>query len=146
LAVELTIRSLNNEVEMKYLEAFHNKMIRGDRKPMRTHIVICPFCENGHPVPLDFDAIHRCSCGACYKVCGNQSLENGVGDIAEELWSAEELDFIRSIPVDFCNVVIEKDFDRLLALKQNSEHDVVERFCKYDLDNQLNLIWVKRLF
>lgn len=132
---------------MDYLEAFPGRMIRGgERRLMRTHIVICPFCENGHPVPLDFDAIHRCGCGACYKVCGNESLENGVGDIAEELWSAEELDFIRSIPVDFCNVVIEKDFDRLLALKQNADPDVVERFCKYDIDNRLNLIWVKRLF
>lgn len=130
---------------MKYVDAFHGKLMRGERRLMRTHIVICPFCENGHPVPLDFDAIHRCSCGACYKVCGRQALEDGVGDIAEELWSAEELDFIRSIPVDFCNVVIEKDFDRLLALQQNSESEIGERFCKYDMDNQLNLVWVKRI-
>ena len=131
---------------MKYLQAFQAKMIRGERRLMRTHIIVCPFCENGHPVPYDFDSIHRCNCGACYKVCGNQLLENGVSDIAEELWSAEELDFVRSIPVDFCNVVIEKDFDRLLDLKQNSDFDVVERFCKYDIDNHLSLVWVKRLF
>ena len=131
---------------MKYLDAFHNIAMRKERRLMRTHIVVCPFCDNGHPVPSDFDAIHRCSCGACYKVCGKQSLEDGVGDIAEQLWSAEELDFIRSIPVDFCNVVIEKDFDRLLDLKQSSAGEVVERFCKYDTDNQLNLVWVKRIF
>jgi hypothetical protein len=134
------------EVKMKYWQAFQAKMIRGERRLMRTHIIVCPFCENGHPVPYDFDSIHRCNCGACYKICGNQLLENGVSDIAEELWSAEELDFVRSIPVDFCNVVIEKDFDRLLALKQNSDLDVVERFCKYDVDNHLSLVWVKRLF
>jgi hypothetical protein len=133
-------------MKIKYLQAFQAKMIRGERRLMRTHIIVCPFCENGHPVPYDFDSIHRCNCGACYKICGNQLLENGVSDIAEELWSAEELDFVRSIPVDFCNVVIEKDFDRLLALKQNSDLDVVERFCKYDVDNHLSLVWVKRLF
>ena len=130
---------------MKYFNAFPD-MKRKERRLMRTHIVVCPFCENGHPVPSDFDAIHRCSCGACYKVCGKQSLEDGVGDIAEKLWSAEELDFIRSIPVDFCNVVIEKDFDRLLDLQQSSNGELVERFCKYDTDNQLNLVWVKRIF
>jgi hypothetical protein len=133
-------------MKIKYLQAFQAKMIRGERRLMRTHVIVCPFCENGHPVPYDFDSIHRCNCGACYKVCGNQLLDNGVSDIAEELWSAEELDFVRSIPVDFCNVVIEKDFDRLLDLKQNSDIDVVERFCKYDVDNHLSLVWVKRLF
>ncbi|GLI36117.1 hypothetical protein [Desulforhabdus amnigena] len=113
---------------------------------MNTHIIICPFCENGHPVPNDFDSIHRCTCGACYKVCGNHALETGVGDIAGELWNEEELDFVRSIPVDFCNIVIEKDFDRLLDLKQTAEMNIMERFCKYDINTHLSLVWVKRLF
>jgi hypothetical protein len=112
---------------------------------MRAHIV-CPFCENGHAIPADFDAIHRCGCGACYKVCGNQALETGVKDIAEEIWTDEELNFIRSVPMDFCNVVIEKEFDRLLDLKQALDLNVLDRFCKYDRENDLNLVWVKRLF
>src|SRR5512140_2517967 len=82
------------------------------------HIVVCPFCENGHPVPTDFDSIHRCTCGACYKVCASDTLESGVGDIANTLWNDDELSFVRQVPVDFCNIVIERDFDRLLALKQ----------------------------
>jgi hypothetical protein len=118
----------------------------GVRKiPMRTQIV-CPFCENGHAIPADFDAIHRCDCGACYKVCGNRALEIGVRDIAEEMWSEEELNFIRAVPMDFCNVVVEKEFDRLLNLKQSLDPNVLERFCKYDNDNDLSLVWVKRLF
>ena len=116
------------------------------KRPMRTHVVVCPFCENGHPVPMDLDSIHRCTCGACYKICGERALENGVGDIAEELWNQDELDFVRSIPVDFCNVVIEKDFDRLLDLKHASDLLGIEKFCKYDINNPLNLVWVKRLF
>jgi hypothetical protein len=79
-------------------------------------------------------------------VCGQQALETGVGDIAEELWNEEELNFVRSIPIDFCNVVIEKDFDRLLDLKQSSDPVAVERFCKYDINMNLSLVWVKRLF
>ncbi len=113
---------------------------------MLSHVILCPFCDNGHPIPIDFDSIHRCTCGACYKICGSQSLEKGVGDIAHELWNGEELDFVRTIPVDFCNIVIEKDFDRLLSIKQTSEFSVMERFCKYDSENHLSLVWVKRLF
>jgi len=69
-----------------------------------------------------------------------------VGDIADELWSPEELDFVRSIPVDFCNIIIEKDFDRLLDLKHMSDPNGIERFCKYDINIHLSLVWVKRLF
>jgi hypothetical protein len=119
---------------------------RDERRTMEKHIVVCPFCESGHSVPLDFDAIHRCNCGACYKVCGNNTLENSVSDIADELWTEEELDFIRSVPIDFCNIVIERDFDRLLDFKRAFDSDSIERFCKYDMDINLNLVWVKRLF
>lgn len=134
-----------DDLKIKHLRALWG-INRGERRPMQKHIIVCPFCENGHPVPTDFDSIHRCSCGACYKVCGNHALENGVGDIAEQLWSEAELDFVRSIPVDFCNIVIEKDFDRLLDLKQASDPDLIERFCKYDINTHLSLVWVKRLF
>lgn len=118
----------------------------GGRGRMQNHIIVCPFCENGHPIPLDFDSIHRCGCGACYKVCGNHALEIGVGDIAEQLWDREEFDFVRSIPIEFCNIVIEKDFDRLLDLKQTADAHGIERFCKYDINVHLSLVWVKRLF
>jgi hypothetical protein len=123
-----------------------NRMIPGERRLMSKHIIVCPFCEKDNPVPLDFDAIHRCGCGACYKVCGNMTIEVGVGDIAEELWTAEELDFVKAIPTDCCNVVIQKDFDRLLNLKQNTDSYLIERFCKYDTDDHLNLVWVRRLY
>lgn len=120
--------------------------IKSLKRPVQTHIIVCPFCESGHPIPVDFDAIHRCTCGACYKVCGSHVLETGVSEIAEEMWTGEELDFIRSVPIDFCNVVVEKDFDRLLDLKQNADPNGIERFCKFDMDTPLNLIWVRRLF
>ena len=111
------------------------------------HIIICPFCDTGHHIPTDFDSIHRCTCGACFKVCGTDALETGVGDIAGTLWNEEELGLVRSVPVDFCNIVIEKDFDRLLDLKHTSPDPCgIERFCKYDVDINLSLVWVKRLF
>ncbi|HOV86141.1 MAG TPA: hypothetical protein PLM79_07240 [Syntrophobacteraceae bacterium] len=113
---------------------------------MKTHIIVCPFCENGQPVPTDFDSIHRCNCGACFKVCGNHALESSVGDIAEQLWNEAELNFIRSIPLDFCNIVVEKNFERLLDLKQTFDLEGIEKFCKYDTNTHLSLVWVKRLF
>ena len=111
------------------------------------HIIICPFCDDGHPIPTDFDSIHRCTCGACFKVCGTDMLETGVGDIANTLWNEEELSLVRSVPVDFCNIVIERDFDRLLDLKHTSPDPCgIQRFCKYDVSLNLSLVWVKRLF
>ena len=117
------------------------------RRVSGIHVIICPFCDTGHHIPTDFDSIHRCTCGACFKVCGADMLENGVGDIASTLWNEEELSLVRSVPVDFCNIVIERDFDRLLDLKHASPDPCgIERFCKYDVDLNLSLVWVKRLF
>jgi hypothetical protein len=134
-----------NEEIMRRFGTYQLKT-RSEKNRLQTHVIVCPFCEYGHPVPNDFDSIHKCSCGACYKVCGNHALESGVGDIAEELWTEEELSFVRSIPVDFCNVVVEKDFDRLLDLKHSFDPNGIERFCKYDVNTHLSLVWVKRLF
>jgi hypothetical protein len=128
------------------LVKYHVLSKESERTLAEKHIVVCPFCEVGHPIPKDFDAIHRCICGACYKVCANDLLDAGVSDIADELWTDGELDFIRSVPIDFCNVIVEKDFDRLLDLKQNLDPLGIERFCKYDLGVHLSLVWVKRLF
>ncbi len=117
------------------------------RRARGIHIIVCPFCEDGHPIPSDFDSIHRCGCGACFKVCGTDMLETGVGDIASSLWNEEELSLVRSVSVDFCNIIIEKDFDRLLDLRHASpENGGIERFCKYDINLNLSLVWVKRLF
>ena len=111
------------------------------------HIIVCPFCDDGQPIPTDFDSIHRCTCGACFKVCGTDMLDTGVGDIANSLWNEDELSLVRSVPVDFCNIVIERDFDRLLDLRHASPDNVgIERFCKYDINLNLSLVWVKRLF
>lgn len=109
-----------------------------------SHIIVCPFCETCLPMPSDFDAVYKCECGACYKVCNINAVERGVYEIAGELWSEEELTFIRNVPVDVCNIVVEKDFDRLLALREASDASL-ERFFKYNADDKLGLVWVKRL-
>ena len=124
--------------------AFTKARTAASRSPV--HVIVCPFCQIGHPIPTDFDSIHQCHCGACYKVCGIDTLESGVGDIANSLWSEDELNFIRTIPIDFCKIVVEKDFDRLLNLREACEFSGIERFCKFDFNNSLSLVWVKRLF
>ena len=129
-------------------EPFRSLISRARAKRARgVHIIVCPFCDDGQSIPTDFDSIHRCNCGACFKVCGTDMLEIGVGDIANTLWNEEELSLVRSVPVDFCNIVIERDFDRLLDLRHASpENGGIERFCKYDVNLNLSLVWVKRLF
>lgn len=109
------------------------------------HVIICPFCQTSLPLSFDFDAIHRCECGACYKVCSQKMLEKSVQDIAWELWTEEELDFIQRVPIDVCNIVVEKEFDRLLSLKHAGGLSDLSRFCKYDSQEKLSLVWVKRL-
>jgi TATA-box binding protein (TBP) (component of TFIID and TFIIIB) len=108
------------------------------------HVIVCPFCQASLPMIYDFDSIHRCECGACYKVCSQRMLEKSVQDIAWQLWTDEELEFIQRVPIDVCNIVVEKEFDRLLNLKQLSD-TAGSRFCKYDISDQLSLVWVKRL-
>ncbi len=112
---------------------------------MRDRVILCPFCSTVLPFSFDFDSIHRCDCGACYKVCSREMLEKGVRDIAGELWSEEEFEFVQRVPIDVCNVVVEKDFDTLLAIGQVNDASLVGRFCKYDHREQLSLVWVKRL-
>ncbi len=134
-------------MELKDKGPFRSSSSSIARRGNGTHIIVCPFCENGHSIPTDFDSIHRCTCGACFKVCGTDMLETGVGDIANSLWSDEELRLVRSVPVDFCNIVIERDFDRLLDIRHTSpENSGIERFCKFDVNLALSLVWVKRLF
>lgn len=120
-------------------------MKKSDFSSVPVHIIVCPFCEAGLPIPDDFDAIYKCECGACYKVCSTEMIERGVYDIAGELWTDDELDFIQRVPLDVCNIVVEKDFDRLLDIRQASDAALLERFCKYDTRDQLSLVWIKRL-
>lgn len=109
------------------------------------HIIVCPFCETRLPMPSDFDAVYKCECGACYKVCSLSAVEKSVCDIAGELWSEGELAFIQNVPVDVCNIIVEKDFDQLLAFREASDAVLLERFLKYNSDDKLSLVWVKRL-
>ena len=134
------------ETKIKNLLRSMATSVRTGTRLSALHLIVCPFCQDGHPIPVDFDSIHQCRCGACFKVCGNGTLETGVGDIANTLWNEDELNYIRSIPVDFCKVIIEKDFDRLLTLRESSEYSGIERFCKFDVNDHLSLVWVKRLY
>lgn len=104
----------------------------------------CPFCESNHPIPLDFDLVYHCECGACYKVCSGNNIENSMVHIASEIWNDDELAFLMATESQFCDVVIERDFDRLINLKQELDDTFLPRFCNYDEHGDLNLVWIKR--
>ena len=53
--------------------------------------IVCPFCERKHPVPMDFDDVYTCDCGACYRICSSNLLENGLTLIAKEVWETDYL-------------------------------------------------------
>ena len=104
----------------------------------------CPFCQSNNPIPLDFDLVYHCDCGACFKVCSGSNIENSMMHMASEIWNEEELAFLMATEAQFCNVVVERDFDQLINLKQALDEDFIQRFCKYDEKGDLNLVWIKR--
>ncbi len=112
----------------------------------RNNVIVCPFCGAFLSFSFDFDSIHKCDCGACYKVCSNDMLEKGLRDVAGKLLREEELIFAGSIPIDMCDVVVEKNFDIFLSLTQSSDEALSSRFCKYDKEDKLSLVWVRRCF
>ena len=78
------------ETKIKNLLRSASTKVRTGSRLSPLHLIVCPFCQEGHAIPVDFDSIHQCNCGACFKVCGNETLETGVGDIANTLWSTAE--------------------------------------------------------
>ena len=108
--------------------------------------VICPFCDRVHPIPTDFDSIYTCNCGACYKICGTKLLETGMTSIAREMWSSDPSALFEDEKVGFCQVVVNREFDQLISLKQTIDDRSEIRFCKYDPSEELALVWMKRPF
>ena len=44
----------------------------------------------------------------------------------------------------FCQVVVNREFDRIIALKQSVDEASQMRFCKYNPSAELALVWMKR--
>ena len=132
--------------------------------------IVCPFCDREHPIPLDFDDVYDCGCGACYRICSSTLLEKGMNPIDSHNWddnhlmySAEPLDKPRQTTVGgiwggnplplfedeemgLCQVVVDREFDQLISLKQCMDDISEMRFCKYDPSAELALVWMKRPF
>jgi hypothetical protein len=106
--------------------------------------IVCPFCDQEHPVPTDFDCVYACDCGACYKICSSTLLERGMRRLAREVWDEDCLPVGEAEDTGFCQVVVNREFDQLLSLKQDMDTTSELRFCKYDPSSELALVWMKR--
>ena len=106
--------------------------------------IVCPFCERKHPVPVDFDDVYNCDCGACYRICSSNFVENDMTIITNDVGASRFLPFLEEEELGFCQVIVNREFDRLISLKQAMDETSQMRFCKYDPSAELALVWMKR--
>ncbi len=106
--------------------------------------IVCPFCETKHPIPIDFDDVYTCDCGACYRICSSAPFENDMTMIAKDVWENDCLPLPEEEEMGFCQVVVNREFDRLISLKQAMDETSEMRFCKFDPSAELALVWMKR--
>ncbi|UCG11865.1 MAG: hypothetical protein JSU72_15290 [Deltaproteobacteria bacterium] len=106
--------------------------------------IVCPFCERKHPIPTDFDWVYTCDCGGCYRVCNGKLLEDGMNLITKEVWDSDFLPLPEEDEFGFCKVVVNREFDKFISLKQSMDDLSEIRFCKYDPSAELALVWMKR--
>ena len=106
--------------------------------------IVCPFCERKHPVPLDFDDVYTCDCGACYRICSSDLLDDDMAFMAKSVLPSDLLFLSAEEEMGFCQVVVNRDFDRIISLKQSVDEASEMRFCKYNPSAELALVWMKR--
>ena len=107
--------------------------------------IVCPFCERKHPVPLDFDDVYSCGCGASYRICSSSNLLDDEMTMAAKNVLSSDLSFLpEEEEMGFCQVVVNREFDRLISLKQSVDETSEMRFCKYDPSAELALVWLRR--
>jgi ferredoxin len=99
-----------------------------------------------HPIPTNFESVYTCRCGACYKICSTNLLETGMTTIAREMWSSDPSVLFEDEKVAMCQVVVNREFEQLISLKQAMDDRSEMRFCKYDPSEELALVWMKRPF
>ena len=108
--------------------------------------IVCPFCERRHPIPTNFDWVYNCDCGGSYRICNTNLLDNGANVIDEEIWDDGFLPLPTEEELGFCEVVVNRAFDKFISLKQSMDDATEMRFCKYDPSAELALVWMKRPF
>ncbi len=108
--------------------------------------IVCPFCERTHPIPTNFDSVYNCDCGGSYRVCNSDLLDAGASMIPKETWENDFLPLSEEEDLEFCEVVVNREFDQLISLKQSMDDLSQMRFCKYDPSMELALVWMKKPF
>ena len=106
--------------------------------------IVCPFCERKHPVPLDFDDVYSCACGARYRICSSDLLDDDIDFMAKSVMPSDLLFLSAEEEMGFCQVVVNREFDRIISLKQSVDETSEMRFCKYNPTAELALVWMKR--
>lgn len=106
--------------------------------------IVCPFCKTEHPIPTDFDNVYTCTCGGCYWVSSTHLQENEMAVMPGETWENDLTPFPDEEEMEICQIVVNREFEKLISLKQSMDETSEMRFCKYDPAAELALVWIKR--
>jgi hypothetical protein len=79
-------------------------------------------------------------------MCGTAPLEKTLHTTAGNVWEDSHFPFSEDEEIGLCQVVVDREFDQLISLKQCMDDIAEMRFCKYDPSAELALVWMKRPF
>ena len=111
----------------------------------RTFNVVCPFCEYIYPLPDNMDKIHKCRCGAAYKLALTSDMQEAVDELVKSfLKGGESLDGTSERNVLY-HLVIYEDVQNLMRMKR--EYETVKYFRpiqSFDLNHprEIGMVWL----
>jgi len=93
---------------------------------MRTFNVVCPFCEYIYPLPENTDRVHKCRCGAVYKLALTSDMEDSVDELVKSFLRPGESFGGASERDALYHLVIYEDVEHLMKMKR--EYEAVKYF------------------
>ncbi|OQY17087.1 MAG: hypothetical protein B6I32_01620 [Desulfobacterium sp. 4572_20] len=112
---------------------------------MRSFNIVCPFCENFYPFPENFDEIHRCQCGAVYKITWQSDMEDSMNQLTDFFLKDGGSSRNRLENNILCHAVVYEDIQDLIRMKTEYEAaKYIRRIQSFDQDfpQKVGLVWL----
>jgi len=106
---------------------FPKRILKQITTPIRRQVslrifnIVCPFCEYAYPIPDSLEMIHKCDCGAVYKIALRPFMEDAVDQLVQ-FFLRDEDSSEGELAHDFLgHVVICEDIQDLIRMKREYE-------------------------
>ncbi|MEE8300176.1 MAG: hypothetical protein V3R28_02590 [Desulfatiglandales bacterium] len=112
---------------------------------VRSFNVVCPFCEDMYPVPDNIDEIHRCQCGAVYKIAWRSDMEGAVDELMRSFLEGGDPPKNRSENNILCHAVVYEDIQNLMRMKMEYEAvKYIRQIQSFDQNypQKVGLVWL----